>query len=139
MTREQIITAVIAEHGAVAVHAAAQSALEGDYAPIRALGYDAQTLGDVWTAHGLAFDRMTPGEHALEKMHAEHAVNKLARQVQWSRANESKRIAAGGRRMPGGVLPADAAEALAKLQQSGYADSATACIARALVAAARYA
>jgi hypothetical protein len=61
------------------------------------------------------------------------------KQAAWSRANEAKRIKAGGRRIPGGVLPADAAAALSKLQQSGYADSATACIARALVAAARYA
>jgi hypothetical protein len=55
------------------------------------------------------------------------------RQQGWSRANEAKRIAAGGRRLPGGVLPADATAALDKLQKSGYADSATACIARALV------
>jgi len=60
------------------------------------------------------------------------------RQAAWSRANEAKRVAAGGRRIPGGILPADATAALAKLQQSGYANSVTACISRALVAAARY-
>jgi len=59
------------------------------------------------------------------------------KQAGWSRANEAKRIAAGGRRLPGGVLPADAADALAELQDAGYAPSATACIARALVEAAR--
>jgi len=59
------------------------------------------------------------------------------KQAGWSRANEAKRIAAGGRRLPGGVLPADAADALAELQDAGYASSATACIARALVEAAR--
>lgn len=59
------------------------------------------------------------------------------KQAGWSRANEAKRIAAGGRRLPGGVLPADAADALATLQNAGYAASATACIARALVEAAR--
>lgn len=58
-------------------------------------------------------------------------------QAKWSRANEVKRVAAGGRRIPGGILPADASDALAKLQKSGYASSATACIARALVAAAQ--
>lgn len=61
-----------------------------------------------------------------------------SKQAAWSRANEAKRLKAGGRRLPGGILPADAAEALAKLQKSGYADTATACISRALVAAARY-
>ena len=59
------------------------------------------------------------------------------KQAGWSRANEAKRIAAGGRRLPGGVLPADAADALTTLQDSSYAPSATACIARALVEAAR--
>lgn len=54
-------------------------------------------------------------------------------------ASRARAIAAGARRMPGGILPPEAAAALEKLKQSGYADSATACIARALVAAARYA
>lgn len=58
-------------------------------------------------------------------------------QADWSRANERKRIAAGGRRMPGGVLPSDAAEALAALQRDGYAPSATGCIVRALIEATK--
>jgi len=57
-------------------------------------------------------------------------------QADWSRANEAKRIEAGGRRLPGGVLPADAAAALAALQEAGYAGSAVGCIARALLEAA---
>ena len=53
------------------------------------------------------------------------------------RKSEARKIQAGGRRMPGGVLPPDAAVALDSLQASGYAPSATACIARALVEAQR--
>lgn len=52
------------------------------------------------------------------------------------RKSEARKVQAGGRRMPGGVLPPDAAVALDSLQASGYAPSATACIARALVEAA---
>lgn len=52
------------------------------------------------------------------------------------RKSEARKIQAGGRRMPGGVLPPDAAVALDSLQASGYAASATACIARALLDAA---
>jgi len=59
------------------------------------------------------------------------------KQTGWSRANEAKRIAAGGRRTPGGVLPPDASSALAALQSANYAPSATACIARALIEAAK--
>lgn len=58
------------------------------------------------------------------------------KQAVWSRANERKRIKAGGCRLPGGVLPADAARALEKLVAVGYAASRTGCIARALVEAA---
>lgn len=79
MTRDQLISNAIAQHGAVAVHDAAQRAFEGDYAPIRALGFDAQTLGDAWAAQLLAHRRMTPAERALEKMHAEHAYNTMDR------------------------------------------------------------
>lgn len=64
---------------------------------------------------------------------APHGNDLVGTQAAWSRANERKRIAAGGRRMPGGVLPADAADALAALHDSGYAPTLTACIARALV------
>jgi len=53
------------------------------------------------------------------------------------RNSEVRKVQAGGRRVPGGVLPPDAAAALYSLQASGYAPSATACIARALVEAQR--
>ena len=52
------------------------------------------------------------------------------------RASEARKVAKGGRRLPGTVLPPDAAEALRKLQAKGYAGSVTQCIARALVEAA---
>lgn len=51
------------------------------------------------------------------------------------RASEQRKIDAGGRRMPGGVMPADAADALDKLKAAGYAPTASACIYRALVEA----
>lgn len=51
------------------------------------------------------------------------------------RASEQRSIAAGAVRMPGGLLPADAAQALARLVAAGYAPSKTAAIARALLAA----
>jgi hypothetical protein len=79
MTRDRLISNAIAKHGAAAMHAAAQRALEGDYAPIRALGFDAQSLGDAFAAQLLAHKRMTPGEQALEKIHAEHAYNTMDR------------------------------------------------------------
>lgn len=65
---------------------------------------------------------------------AKHEPVALADRV---RASEARKVKAGGRRMPGGVLGADAARALDRLQAAGYADSATACIARALVDAER--
>lgn len=80
MARDQLISNAIAQHGAVAVHAAAQRAYEGDYAPLRMLGFDAQTLGDAFAAQSMAHRCMTAGERALEKMHAEHAYNALDRQ-----------------------------------------------------------
>lgn len=52
------------------------------------------------------------------------------------RASEDKKIAAGGRRMPGGVMPADAAAALEVLLANSYGRSASACIFRAIVEAA---
>lgn len=51
------------------------------------------------------------------------------------RASEQRKVEAGGRRMPGGVMPADAAAALEMLQAAGYGSSATGCISRALVEA----
>lgn len=53
------------------------------------------------------------------------------------RASEARKVESGGRRLPGGVLAADAADALNRLQAAGYAGSATACIARALIEAER--
>lgn len=53
------------------------------------------------------------------------------------RKSEARARARGGRRLPGGTLPPPAADALAKLQAAGYAESATACIARALTEAAK--
>lgn len=49
------------------------------------------------------------------------------------RASEARSIETGAVRMPGGLLPADAAQALADLVASGYAPSKTAAIARALL------
>lgn len=51
------------------------------------------------------------------------------------RASEARKIAGGGRRLPGGVLPPAAAQALDALVQRGYAPSATACIVRAVLEA----
>lgn len=52
------------------------------------------------------------------------------------RASEARKIAAGGRRIPGGVMPADAAAALEALQAQGYGGSAAGCIFRAVIEAA---
>lgn len=52
------------------------------------------------------------------------------------RDSEARRLEAGGRRLPGGILPADAAAALDFLLGEQYGTSATGCIARALVEAA---
>lgn len=59
-----------------------------------------------------------------------------ATQAERARKSEARKVREGGRRMPGGVLPAEAAQALAELQASGYATSAAGCIARALREAA---
>lgn len=53
------------------------------------------------------------------------------------RASEARKIEAGGMRLPGGILPPDAAGALQRLVAAGWADSATGAIARALVEADR--
>ncbi len=49
------------------------------------------------------------------------------------RASEARAVERGGRRLPGGIIPPEAANALTRLLASGYATSATGCIARALV------
>lgn len=59
-------------------------------------------------------------------------------QSKWSRANERKRVLAGGRRLPGGILPPEAAQALESLLDRGYADSRVGCIAKALIEAAAH-
>lgn len=53
------------------------------------------------------------------------------------RASEARKIEAGGRRIPGGVLSAEAALALDNLKALRYAKSATACISKALIDAER--
>lgn len=60
----------------------------------------------------------------------------IAKQAQWTRANEQKRIAQGARRMPGGMLTPEGAQALDELMQRG-APSRVAAINAALVAAAQ--
>lgn len=52
------------------------------------------------------------------------------------RASEARARERGARRLPGGTLPPAAAEALERLEAAGYAESATAMIARALIEAA---
>ena len=51
-------------------------------------------------------------------------------------ASERRRVEAGGRRMPGGVLSAEAARALEALLAAGYAHGVKAVIERALKDAA---
>jgi hypothetical protein len=53
------------------------------------------------------------------------------------RSSEARKVEAGGRRIPGGVLRPEAAEALAKLESDGFAKSATACNERALIETAK--
>lgn len=57
------------------------------------------------------------------------------KQAQWTRANERKRIAKGGRYLPGGLMTPAAAAALDALVAAGAA-SKTAAINAALVEAA---
>lgn len=52
------------------------------------------------------------------------------------RASEARKIQEGGRRMPGGVMPADAVAALEKLIAAGYGNSTSGCIFRAIIEAA---
>lgn len=53
------------------------------------------------------------------------------------RASEARKVKAGGRRIPGGVLSPEVATALERLQAAGYAANATACIAQAIIDAER--
>lgn len=75
-----------------------------------------------------------PHEEAHEDPHEDpHEPVPLVNRV---RASEARKIKAGGRRMPGGVMPADAAEALDKLVSHGYGNSTSGCIFRAIIEAA---
>ena len=58
-------------------------------------------------------------------------------QAVWSRAYERRLIDGGSRRMPGGILPPEAAIALDALMYRGYETSYVRCVARALVEAGR--
>ena len=51
------------------------------------------------------------------------------------RESEARSLQAGAVRMPGGLLQADAAQALAELLDAGYAEGKTAVISKALIAA----
>jgi hypothetical protein len=57
-------------------------------------------------------------------------------QSQRNRASEARKLAEGARRLPGVLLPAQAAQDLDYLRTTGYAPSVAACIARALREAA---
>ena len=55
----------------------------------------------------------------------------------YTRAFEARQIERGAQRIPGGMLPADAAHALGQLLEAGYAQSKVGAIARALCEAAQ--
>lgn len=64
-------------------------------------------------------------------------MSKPATPAQRVAASRARAIDAGARPTPRGMLPPDAARALDALMASGYAASATACIALALIEAAK--
>lgn len=53
------------------------------------------------------------------------------------RASEARKVKAGWRRIPGGMLAPEVARALDRLQEGGYGESAAKCIARAILEAER--
>ena len=53
----------------------------------------------------------------------------------YSRAHEARQLQRGAVRLPGGMLPPEAAEALESLLAAGYARSKVGAIARALIEA----
>ena len=53
------------------------------------------------------------------------------------RRSEAKARESGAMRLPGGTLNPEATKALTRLLRKGYADSLTACIARALIEASK--
>lgn len=54
-------------------------------------------------------------------------------QSERNRSYEARNIESGAVRLPGGMLPADAAAALSALLSSGYGNSKVSVIARALI------
>lgn len=83
------------------------------------------------TAHSRASETTSPPETNSRN---DKTPVPLADRVAASRA---RAIEAGARPTPRGVLPREAADALHHLLHSGYATSATGCIARALIDAAK--
>lgn len=61
--------------------------------------------------------------------------SKVKTNAQRVRESEARSIRAGAMRMPGGLLPAEAATALTELVEAGYAESKTGIISKALIAA----
>lgn len=85
---------------------------------------------------------MSPGSLATVvdvHMPRKRTTRKTASQKQsdWSRAYERRLIESGSRRMPGGMLPPEAAAALDALMHRGYEKSYVRCVSRALIEAAR--
>jgi len=70
------------------------------------------------------------------KVSAMSAPKTLSQRV---RDSEQRRISSGARRIPGGILPADAAQALDALRAAGYESSYARVIARAIIEAHRQA
>ena len=65
-------------------------------------------------------------------MNSPKVIKPLAQRV---RESESRSLEAGAVRMPGGLLQAEPAQALSELLEAGYAESKTAVISKALIAA----
>lgn len=64
---------------------------------------------------------------------ARDANDRTARRAAGVRSSEARKVAGGGLRLPGSVLGAEPAGALRALMSSGYASTATGCIARAIL------
>jgi len=67
------VQAAIAEHGAAAVHRAAQDTLEGG-AGLRGLGVEPTTAGDAWRALSAAYDAMDEEQRRRVDAHADAAL-----------------------------------------------------------------
>lgn len=128
-------TTAITAANAAAVYKACAAVMSGD--DKRALdqyGFAAKSLGDVWRIQSVAYKRMSRGQKAQDAMSVNAEL--MRKQATWSRNNERQRMAAGARRLSGGMLSPDGARALDALYSSGYAPTRTGCIARALIEAA---